>query len=77
MEVVVVFQPDDWIDCSETETRIVGVFASKGLAESAVRQMVEESVKGQRFASAAARHVWLAQECERFAFEKLEIVEKL
>ena len=41
MEVVIVIQPDDWLDESDVGHRIFGVFTSRLAAEAAVRKAIE------------------------------------
>ena len=77
MEVVIVIQPDDWPDDSDCESRIFGGWKSQLAAEAAVREAVKaEADKMQEdgeWQTAEQRQDWEDDECERFAYEVMDV----
>ena len=64
MEVVIVIQPDDWLDESDVGHRIFGVFSSRLAAEAAVRKAINDS---------STPDDEMEEEFTRFAFEVFEV----
>jgi hypothetical protein len=75
MEVVIVIQPDDWLDITDCGSRVFGVWKSRLAAEAAVRETVQAAAKTALDESATQeeREDWEDTECERFAYEVCDV----
>jgi hypothetical protein len=74
MEVVIVIQPDDWPDDSDTGHRVFGVFRSVLAAEAAVRRAIAEKAEEEDWhGEPGYRERVTRDEFDRFAFEVMDV----